>query len=298
MNKTLSFLFLLVLSTGLLFAQERVNTLTQELRNPDSQKVLVVSHRGDWRNASENSLQAFRNCLNMNVDMIEIDLKQTKDGHLVLMHDETIDRTTNGKGRPSDYTLEELRQFRLINGLGRVTDHVIPTLEEVLNLCKGKILINIDKGYDFFKEVYELTERTGTTGQVVIKSSYPLSKVRQENGDVLDKVIYMPIIQLDNPDAERILDEYLTISPVAIECCFENYTSNVQRLLQKIKSSGVKIWINSLWASLNAGHDDDRAVEKGEVEESWGWIISQGATLIQTDRPAAMISYLKKKGLH
>lgn len=298
MNKTLSFLFLLVLSTGLLFAQERVNTLTQELRNPDSQKVLVVSHRGDWRNAPENSLQAFRNCLNMNVDMIEIDLKQTKDGHLVLMHDETIDRTTNGKGRPSDYTLEELRQFRLINGLGRVTDHVIPTLEEVLNLCKGKILINIDKGYDFFKEVYELTERTGTTGQVVIKSSYPLSKVRQENGDVLDKVIYMPIIQLDNPDAERILDEYLTISPVAIECCFENYISNVQRLLQKIKSSGVKIWINSLWASLNAGHDDDRAVEKGEVEESWGWIISQGATLIQTDRPAAMISYLKKKGLH
>lgn len=298
MNKTLSFLFLLVLSTGLLFAQERVNTLTQELRNPDSQKVLVVSHRGDWRNAPENSLQAFRNCLNMNVDMIEIDLKQTKDGHLVLMHDETIDRTTNGKGRPSDYTLEELRQFRLINGLGRVTDHVIPTLEEVLNLCKGKILINIDKGYDFFKEVYELTERTGTTGQVVIKSSYPLSKVQKENGDVLDKVIYMPIIQLDKPDAERILDEYLTISPVAIECCFENYTSDVQRLLQKIKSSGVKIWINSLWASLNAGHDDDRAVEKGEVEESWGWIISQGATLIQTDRPAAMISYLKEKGLH
>lgn len=298
MNKTLSFLFLLVLSTGLLFAQERVNTLTQELRNPDSQKVLVVSHRGDWRNAPENSLQAFRNCLNMNVDMIEIDLKQTKDGHLVLMHDETIDRTTNGKGRPSDYTLEELRQFRLINGLGRVTDHVIPTLEEVLNLCKGKILINIDKGYDFFKEVYELTERTGTTGQVVIKSSYPLSKVQKENGDVLDKVIYMPIIQLDKPDAERILDEYLTISPVAIECCFENYTSDVQRLLQKIKSSGVKIWINSLWASLNAGHDDDRAVEKGEVEESWGWIISQGATLIQTDRPATMISYLKEKGLH
>lgn len=298
MNKTLNFLLFLVLSTGLLLAQERVSTLTKQLRDPDSKKVLVVSHRGDWRNAPENSLQAFRNCLNMNVDMIEIDLKRTKDGYLVLMHDETIDRTTNGKGHPSDYSLEELRKFRLINGLGRVTDHVIPTLEEVLNLCKGKILINIDKGYDFFKEVYDLTEQTGTTGQVVIKSSYPLSKVRQENGDVLDKVIYMPIIQLDSPDAERILDEYLTISPVAIECCFENYTSDVQRLLQKIKSSGVKIWINSLWASLNAGHDDDRAVEKGEVEESWGWIVSQGATLIQSDRPAALISYLKKRGLH
>ena len=230
--------------------------------------------------------------------MIEIDLKMTKDGHLILMHDKTIDRTTDGKGLPSDYTLEEIRKFHLKNGLGRVTPHVIPTLEEVLNLCKGKILINIDKGYDYFKEAYALMEKTGTTQQVVIKSGYPLSKVRAENGDVLNKVIYMPIISLDKPDAGQMIDEYLTISPVAIECCFQQVTPEVLRLLQKIKASGTKIWINSLWPSLNAGHDDDRAVEEKQPDESWGWLINQGATLIQTDRPAELLKYLKEKKLH
>lgn len=80
-------------------------------RSLQSNSVLVVSHRADWRNAPENSLQAIQNCIDMGVDIIEIDLKKTKDGHLILMHDKKIDRTTTGKGYPADYTLEELRQF-------------------------------------------------------------------------------------------------------------------------------------------------------------------------------------------
>lgn len=72
---------------------------------------MVVSHRGDWRNAPENSLQAFQNCIDMGVDMVELDLKKTKDGELILMHDGTLDRTTNGTGKPEDYTLAELKNF-------------------------------------------------------------------------------------------------------------------------------------------------------------------------------------------
>lgn len=296
--RKVTFIVSLLVWCCMLSAQESIQSLIRELKNPGGKEVLVVSHRGDWRNAPENSLPAFRNCIEMGVDMIEIDLKMTKDGHLILMHDKTIDRTTDGKGLPSDYTLEEIRKFHLKNGLGRITPHVIPTLEEVLNLCKGKILINIDKGYDYFKEAYALTEKTGTTQQVVIKSGYPLSKVRAENGDVLNKVIYMPIVSLDKPDAGQMIDEYLTISPVAIECCFQQVTPEVLRLLQKIKASGTKIWINSLWPSLNAGHDDDRAVEEKQPDESWGWLINQGATLIQTDRPRKLLEYLKEKKLH
>lgn len=298
MKKRLGILLYLFVCCCTLSAQESVQTLIQELKDPTSKQVLVVSHRGDWRNAPENSLQAFRNCIEMRVDMIEIDLKMTKDGHLILMHDQTIDRTTSGKGHPSDYTLEEIRKFHLKNGLGRVTLHIIPTLEEVLNLCKGKILINIDKGYDYFKEVYQLTEKTGTTRQIIIKSSFPLSKVKAENGDILNKVIYMPVINLDKPGAEQMIEDYLTISPVAIECCFQKETPEVFHLLEKIKTSGTKIWINSLWPSLNAGHDDDRAVIQNEADESWGWIIEQGASLIQTDRPVSLLEYLKKKKLH
>lgn len=298
MKKISSLLFYMLVCCCTLSAQESVQSLIHELKDPCGKQVLVVAHRGDWRNAPENSLQAFRNCIHMGVDMIEIDLKMTKDGYLIIMHDKTIDRTTNGKGAPSDYTLEEIRKFRLKNGLGRVTLHAIPTLEEVLNLCKGKILINIDKGYDYFKEVYALTEKTETTEQVVIKSGFSLSKVQAENGNVLNKVFYMPILNLDKPEAEKLVEEYLTISPIAIECCFREETPEVFRLLEKIKASGSKIWINSLWPSLNAGHDDDRAAAMNEADESWGWITDRGATLIQTDRPAELLKYLITKGLH
>ena len=282
--------------TVALCAQERATALLQELQDRQTNKVLVVAHRGDWRNAPENSLQAFKNCIEMGVDMIEIDLKKTKDGELVLMHDETIDRTTNGKGKPSDYTLEELRQFRLKNGLGRVTFHPIPTLKEVLALTKGKILINIDKGYDYFQEVYALLEQTSTVKQAVIKSAYPYEKVKADQQEVLEKVIYMPIIDLESPEAEQLIAAFKPMQPVAIECVFKQVTPEVLRLLKLIQQNGSKIWLNSLWPSLNAGHDDDTAVELEKPDESWGWLLEQGATLIQTDRPATLIRYLEEKG--
>ena len=298
MKRIVNLLIILSFISCTLSAQESVRLLIEELKNPQSEQVLVVSHRGDWRNAPENSLQAFKNCMSMGVDMIEIDLKMTKDGCLILMHDKTIDRTTNGTGEPKEYTLEEIKKFRLKNGLGRVTPHQIPTLEEVLNLTKGKILINIDKGYDYFNEVYSLLEKTGTTSQAVIKSGFSLEKVRAENGNVLDKVIYMPIINLNAPDAAQQIDIYKAIKPVAIECIFDKVTPEVSVLLQKIKTNGSKVWINSLWPSLNGGHDDDRAVEENQPDETWGWIVSQGATLIQTDRPQLLLQYLKQKGIH
>ena len=63
--------------------------------------IMVVSHRADWRNAPENSLQGIQNCIDMGVDMVEIDLKKTKDGHLVLIHDRTVDRSYNEWKRES-----------------------------------------------------------------------------------------------------------------------------------------------------------------------------------------------------
>ncbi len=279
-----------------LFAQEQTDRLMAILKDKSSDKVLVASHRGDWRNAPENSLQAFKNCIDKGVDMIEIDLKKTKDNQLVLMHDWTIDRTTDGKGKVEDYTLEELHRFHLKNGMGRVTFHQIPTLEEVLNLTKGKILINIDKGYDYFKEVYELLVKTNTVGQVIVKSSYPYEKVAAENGDVLNKVVYMPVVNLNKSDAAELIEGYRAYAPVVVECCLEEATSEALRLIQKIEENGSKVWINSLWPSLNAGHDDDRAVELEQADESWGWILGQGATVIQTDRPYELIQYLQQKG--
>lgn len=297
MKKMLLLVVLTIISLTVL-AEDRAEKLRENLfHNP--KYVTVVAHRGDWRNHPENSLPAFQSCIEMGVDMIEIDLQRTKDGELILMHDRTVDRCTNGKGKISEMTYDEIQRLRLRpQHSASITRNHIPTLEEVLNLCKGKILINIDKGYDYFQQVYELMEKTGTTNQVIIKSGHSLEKIRKENGTVLSKVIYMPIVNLNSEDAEARIDEFITIHPVAVECCIDKYNQDVERLLQKLRDAGIKIWINSIWASLCDGHDDDRAVELGEPNESWGWILDRGATLIQSDRPRELLQYLKKNKRH
>lgn len=296
--KKLVLLAILTIFSSCIFAEERSDKLRDNLfHNP--KYVTIVAHRGDWRNHPENSIPAFQSCIDKGIDMIEIDIQRTKDGQLILMHDRTIDRCTNGKGKVADLTYDEIQRLRLRpQHSASVTRNHIPTLEEVLLLCKGKILINIDKGYDYFQQVYELMEKTGTTNQVIIKSGNSLEKVKKENGAVLDKVIYMPIVNLNSEDAERSINEFIAIRPVAIECCIGKYNDEVERLLRKVRAAGIKVWINSIWSSLCDGHDDDRAVELGEPDESWGWILERGAAVIQSDRPFDLLRYLKKNKRH
>lgn len=280
-------------------SQDKATRIRESFLSGQPSELLVVSHRGDWRNAPENSLQAIRNCIDMGVDMVEIDLKKTKDGHLVLMHDRLINRTMNGKGNAEDYTLAELKAMNLKNGAGCKTRHKIPTFEEVMLLCKGKIMVNVDKGYDYFKEAYAILEKTGTVDQCVMKASLPYDKVKAENGEVLDKMIFMPVVNLHKEGAEAIIDSYLEhMKPAAFELVFDNDGPEVQRLIKKVHDSGAKIFINTLWPELCGGHDDDRAVELKQPEESWGWVVNQGVKLIQTDRPALLLEYLEGKKLH
>ena len=103
---------------------------------------------------------------------------------------------------------------------------------------------------------------------------------------------------LESSKAEAEINDIAQVKPVAVECCFGNVDDTVLHNLNLIRKSGSKVWINSLWPSLNGGHDDDRAVEANEPDEAWGWILEQGALLIQTDRPAQLIRYLKKHRRH
>lgn len=298
MKRIVYFILLFMASVGC-YAQQTVNNILQDFEKPASESVLVVSHRADWRNAPENSLQAIHNCIEMGVDMVEIDLKKTKDGHLILMHDKTIDRTTTGKGKPEDYTLQEIKRLSLKNGAGHKTRHKVPTFEEVMLLCKGKVMVNVDKGYDYFKEAYAILEKTGTVNQCVMKSDHPYEKVVKENGEVLEKMVFMPVVNLNKEGAENIIDDYISnLKPVAFELVFKDDSPEVLRLIKKVKDCGAKIFINTLWPELCGGHDDDRAVELKEPEESWGWVINQGAKLIQTDRPALLLDYLRVNRLH
>lgn len=261
---------------------------------------MVAAHRGDWRNAPENSLRAFIYAADMGVDFVELDLAKTKDGELVIMHDGTIDRTTDGKGQPADYTLAELRKFRLRSGMTYLTNNHIPTFREVMMALKGRpVKINLDKSFPYYREAYAILKETGTLNQALFKSGETYQKLSQTYPDLLDHIAYMPVVDLDKSGAKTYIQDYLThMKPFAFELVFSQDTSFIWSHMDLIKKTGAKIWINSLWPSLNAGHDDDKAVEENNKKDSWDWLIKHGADILQTDRPQRMLEYLKQKGLH
>lgn len=263
-------------------------------------KIMVAAHRGDWRNAPENSLLAFQYAADMGVDIIELDLARTSDGVIVIMHDQTIDRTTNGKGKPSDFTFEEIRKFGLKNGLGRVTNNHIPTLKEVMLALKGKkVMVNLDKSYPYYQEAYDILMETGTLKQAIFKAEVPFAGLKEKYPALIGKIIYMPVVNLDKPGAREIITGYLkNMKPYAFELNFKQDTSSVLKDNKFITDTGVKVWFNSLWASLNAGHEDDLAVEQNNTKDSWDWLLAHGATVLQTDRPKQMLEYLKDRKLH
>lgn len=142
------------------------------------ERVYIVAHRGNTLAAieqmvPENSLECFEIAIQSGiVDMIEIDVRPTKDGELVIMHDETIDRTTNGKGKVSNYTYQELLKFDMKRD--KVATGVkIPTLKQTFELCKGRIFLNLDiKGKNVpIGQLADLIIECGMVDQVMIFSS-------------------------------------------------------------------------------------------------------------------------------
>jgi glycerophosphoryl diester phosphodiesterase len=295
----------LLLAAGLLLtfpalAQQPVQAIIRTMKDPATKQVIVVAHRADWRREPENSIPAIEAAIKMGVDMVEIDLKKSKDGVLLLMHDETLDRTTTGHGKPADYTWAELQKLTLKNEHGGPTRLRIPTFEQCMLAAKGRVMVNVDKGYDYYQEAYDVLEKTGTVDHAVIKSYEPYAVVKAAHGNLLSsKLLYMPIIGLGKPGATASIREYeQQLRPVAYELNFASDTALTHSNYQTIPKTGSKLWFNSLWASQNAGHDDERSVEENQPADGWGWLLAHGATIIQTDRPAELIAYLRARQLH
>ncbi|MFY0608564.1 MAG: glycerophosphodiester phosphodiesterase family protein [Cyclobacteriaceae bacterium] len=233
----------------------------------------------------------------MNVDMVEIDVRMTKDSVFILMHDDTIDRTTNGSGRVEEMAWAELKELRLIDPLKAVTNHKIPTLEQALSVAEGKILLNLDKVYGHIDPITVYLKRKDLLSHVVFKGWMKTYQDFQDDFEIpLNGIHFMPIVSLDEENWRDIIDSYSKeTSPVAFEILFNNEGEN-EEAVQKIKSLNSRVWINSLWATFNAGHDDERAVH--DVEGSYGWLISQGASIIQTDRPKLLLDYIQSHGMN
>ena len=269
------------------------------LHNPQSRYVVVVSHRGDWRNHPENPLPAIESVIRMGVDMMELDLKMTRDSVLVLCHDGTLDRTTTGSGPVSKYTYAELQQFDLKRGHGiAIPGLKIPTLRQALQVCKDRITVNVDQGYDYYDQVLAITEELGMTDQVLIKSGRTVEEVRRKLAEHPHNMMYMPVMSLDNPSATSTFDGYLAAqSPqLAYELCFGELTDHVRQSAKRVLEAGSKVWVNTIWGSLCGNYDDDRAFDSPDPDKVYGPILELGTSIIQTDRPEFLIRYLEKKG--
>jgi glycerophosphoryl diester phosphodiesterase len=298
MKKIVTTGFFLFLIIPLAFSQSRIDTLLQKLHDFNGSYVFVIAHRGDWRYAPENSLPAIENAIQMGADIVELDVQRTKDGQFILMHDATLNRTTTGKGKVADWTLDSIRTLRLKNGCAIRTKEKVPTLEEALLLMKGRILVNLDKADRYFDEIYTLLEKTGTAGQVIMKGGKPVEEVKEQFGKYLDRVIYMPLVNLDKENAEEQIRSFLKeLKPLAFEFLFVSDNNLLPKQVKTQLAGKSLIWYDTLWDTMAGGHDDDMSLEN--PNSGYGYLIDTlGARMIQTDRPAYLIDYLKNRGLH
>ena len=287
--KKISLLLMIFLSLTV-FSQKKLS-----LSNFPNNKVMVISHRGDWRNAPENSVWAIRGAIEKGVNMAEIDLALTKDSVLVLMHDKTIDRTTTGKGKVGDYTLEEIKKFNIRDGLGVKTQMKIPTLEEILDVSKGKIFLNLDKGFDYISLVYPMLVKRGMLDEILFKGEENYDEFNKKYGNIKDKIHYMPILHLEKNDGWSKINDYE-----------KNYNvygyeftvgSDESKLIDfsSLRDKSRRIWVNALWPEHNAGHYDDLSLENPNV---YNWFVQHKINCVQTDRPLNLINFLKEHNLY
>lgn len=163
----------------------------------------IFAHRGASGYAPENTLEAFRLAKDMGADGIELDVHLSKDGEVVVIHDETLDRTSNGQGKIRDYTLAELKKFSVHNGMEKYRGVQIPTLKEVLDFVKDssmKVNIELKTGIYWYEGIEEKTmdivKAMGMEDRVIYSSfnHYSIQKVLEQNSHAETAYLFSDVI--------------------------------------------------------------------------------------------------------
>lgn len=265
---------------------------------PGDPGALVVAHRGCWQTTAENSIAAIDACVVLGVDLVEIDVRRTHDGALVLMHDETVDRTTDGSGRVDELTLAEVRTLRLRRGGGGATAPLttagVPTFEEAMRAASGRLLINLDAKEDVYDDAFALLDRLGMSDHVVMKRRIQVGDAPLASRAPFDRVLSMPIIDQASGAAEILLASQKEVIPSAVEVIFTDIVY-LETAVPAIQRMGARVWVNTLRPQFSAGLVDAEAVT--DPDAVWGLLINMGVDTIQTDEPEALIRYLQARGL-
>ena len=262
---------------------------------------MSCAHRGDWKKHPENSFEGIQSAINAGIDAVEVDIQQTKDGKFILMHDETLNRTTNaeeiypngmdGSFCVSDWTFEQIQDLRLKQGLGgitaAVTEYRVPTLEEVMKLCRGKILINLDMSWNYRTQVWNIALAMDSTGNCIFKTAIEnttninnfLDSAEVNSGK---RPVFMRMLCWSIQDALNYADGCYTALnklPVMVEMSLDNYNDNFDETLLAKIGNNMGIFGNALYTGI-----DDIT--------NWKKMRDAGFNMIMTDDIPGLTSYI------
>lgn len=283
MRKLISFSFCICLAIAAV-AQEstaRFREILKSFKEPGNSIVMIAAHRGAHLEDPENSMAAFRKSVELGIDIIELDVRCTKDGVLMLVHDKTVDRTTNGKGNVKDLTFEEIRKLRLKHN-GQLTEEVVPTLEEALNFAKGKIMIDLDiKAADCIESIMETVNKTNTADQCLffVGEAEHAKKIKEKNP------AFLTLLRTNS--VKEATEYFKTVKSDAIHI---DESHNTAEVIKGIKANGARVWHNALGpVDKEVGAGNTAAFEKA---------VNTGANIIQTDYPALLKQFLISKKMY
>lgn len=275
----------------------RIDAVLRAFHDAASPKVLIVAHRGNHIDHPENSIPAITSCADIGADVVEVDLRKTADGRYVLLHDDTVNRTTTGSGRLADMTLAQTRALRLLGPGRSETDLLIPTLEEALDAAKGRVMLNIDLKQGDMREIAAIARDRGVLDHLIFKAGWQgLSADHKAWLTQNPDVVFMPMTSsVDDVHAA------LAHGPKpAFELKFQTLdpgTTGDKAFIAGLRQRGARPWANTLGqANENAGWSDHDA--RTDPASVWGVAIDHGMTMIQTDFPHLLAAYLKSRGLN
>lgn len=267
-------------------------------------EVMVVAHRGARQSrwprrddAPENSIAAVENAIAMGADMVEVDVRTTADGRWVVMHDETVDRTTQGRGRIADLRWEELARLRLRAADGRIVEESPPCLEDLLARTRGRIMVNLDIKAAQAWRVAEAVGRLGMAQEVVFKEDVTRPGALGISRDfrIMPLLHGTPRLPIDIASLGRTLALYAArpLAAPALELV-ELELAAFAAVRQAARVAGMRIWNNTLSAVgvlgvIGLGGDAEATSDGGQT---WAKQIAQGVSIIQTDAPAALLAHL------
>ncbi|MCP5119633.1 MAG: glycerophosphodiester phosphodiesterase family protein [bacterium] len=239
--------------------------------------VIAVGHRGTVRFAPENTVSAINKAIDMGIDLIEIDVRETADGHLVVVHDATVDRTTDGKGWVSKLTLDEIRALDAGSwfSLG-FKGEKIPTFDEALEVMKGRALPDVDFKAGTPRKLVDTLARHGLLGKVTLYcGDWDLLRRTLE----LSKDFHLrPTVPGGRLGLTTLIE---TFNPPIVNINWKEFS---EALVRDTHISGRKAFLNTM------GANDTRF---GLIQA-----IDAGADYLQSDRPDLMMPLLRARGLH